>query len=274
MRIPPLPPLSSTPLNSFYSNATVLVTGASRGFGAAFAERLGSLGARVLLVARSPDELTAVAERVRQRGGEAVTLVSDLSVPGAPALLATRLEEHGETVDVLINNAGYGVFGPFIETPEEDAEGVGMLNVIAVTSLTRQLVPGMVERGRGGVLNMGSISSFVPAPTLAVYAATKAYVLSFTDALHAELGGTGVHVTCVCPDLVQTGFADRAGINPAFYEDKMPTERVVEAGLAGLAANRRRVVPGWRATFAALASGWVPTGLALRVTERELRHAR
>ena len=261
-------------MKTFYSDSTVLVTGASRGFGAAFAERLGSLGVRVLLVARSADDLMAVAERVRQRGGTTAVLVSDLSTPGAADLLAARLEEHGETVDVLINNAGYGVIGPFIEATAEDTEGVPMLNMIALTSLTRQLVPGMVERGHGGILNMGSISAFVPAPTLAVYAATKAYVLSFTDALHAELRGTGVHVTCACPDLVQTGFGDRAGINPMFYEGKMPMERVVEAGLIGLAANRRRVVPGWRAKFAAIANGWVPTGLTLRITERELRDAR
>lgn len=200
-------------------------------------------------------------------------LVSDLSVPGATALLATRLDEHGESVDVLINNAGYGIFGPVLDAPLSDVEGIGMLNMVALSSLTRQLAPAMVERGRGGILNLGSISSFVPAPTLAVYAATKAYVLSFTDALHAELRGTGVHVTCLCPDLIQTGFGDRAGMNPRFYDGKTQIGRVVEAGLAGLAANRRRSVPGWRAKFAEIASGWVPTSIALRVTETALRRA-
>lgn len=241
--------------------------------GAAFAERLGTLGARVLLVARSADELTAVAGRIRSRGGSAVVLVSDLSVPGAPDLLAARLAENGETTDVLINNAGYGVFGLFHNMPLEDAEGVAMLNVVATTSLARQFVPAMIERGRGGILNLSSIAGFVPAPKLAVYAATKAYMLSFSDALHAELRDAGVHVTALCPDLTQTGFGDRAGINPQFYEHRMPIPRIVEAGLVGLAANRRRVIPGWRSTFAALASGWVPTGIALRVVEAALRRA-
>jgi len=274
LRIPHPLPLPATLLKTFYSGSTVLVTGASRGFGAAFAEHLGSLGARVLLVARSADELMAVAERVRQRGGTTAVLVSDLSTPGAADLLAARLSEHDETVDVLINNAGYGIVGPFLDVSAEDVEGIAMLNVVALTSLTRQLVPGMVERGRGGVLNLSSLSAFVPAPRLAVYAATKAYVLSLTDALHAELRDTGVHATALCPGLVQTGFGERAGINPQFYEGKMPISRVVEAGLNGLARNRRRVVPGWTTKLQAAASGWVPSGITLRVTEAVLRRAR
>ncbi|MEO0559424.1 MAG: SDR family NAD(P)-dependent oxidoreductase, partial [Bacteroidota bacterium] len=176
LRIPHLLPLSPVPLNAFYSGSTVLVTGASRGLGAAFAERLGHLGAHVLLVARSPDELMAVAERVRHNGGTTTVLVSDLGSPGAADLLVARLQELDTPVDVLINNAGYGIVGPFLEASAEDAEGMGLLNAVALTGLTRQLVPGMVERGRGGVLNVGSVASFVPAPRFAVYAATKAYV--------------------------------------------------------------------------------------------------
>ena len=260
-------------MKTFYSDSTVLVTGASRGLGAAFAEHLGTFGARVLLVARSADDLMAVAERVRERGGTTVVLVSDLGTPGAADLLAARLNEHGETVDVLINNAGYGIVGPFLDTSAEDAEGMGMLNAVALTSLTRQLVPGMVERGRGGVLNVGSVASFVPAPRFAIYGATKAYVLSLTDALHVELANTGVHVSCLCPGPVRTGFGDRAGMDDQFFSGAMSAEQVAEAGLSGLARNRRRVVPGWLNKVQAVASSWVPSALTLRVTEAVMTRA-
>ncbi|GAB5534145.1 MAG: SDR family oxidoreductase [Rubricoccaceae bacterium] len=224
-------------------------------------------------MARSADELMAVAERVRQRGGTTAVLVSDLGTPGATDLLTARLAEHNESVDVLINNAGYGIVGPFLEASAEDAEGMGMLNAVALTSLTRQLVPGMVERGRGGVLNVGSVASFVPAPRFAVYGATKAYVLSLTDALHRELAETGVHVSCLCPGPVRTSFADRAGMDDRFFSGAMSAERVVEAGLVGLAVNRRRVVPGVLNKLQAFSSAWVPSGITLRVTEAVMKRA-
>ena len=265
--------LSTTALDSFYSGSTVLVTGASSGFGAAFAERLGSLGARVLLVTRSPDKLTAVAKRIREHGGEAVLIASDLGVGGAAADLVARLEEQGETVDVLINTSAYGIQGQIMDTPLEDVEHMGMLNTVSLTSLTRQLVPGMIERGHGGVLNLGSISGFVPAPGLAIFAATKAYVLSFTDALHAELQDTGVHVTGLYPGIVRMDSGRRTVGNPLFVANKQSVNRIIEAGLVGLAANRGRVVPSWTYKLLAMASGWVPNRLGLRMTRSILQHA-
>ena len=214
-----------------------------------------------------------VAEQVRQLGGTAQVYVSDLGAPGSASLLATRLEEQGEAVDVLINNAGYGIVGPFLDASTEDAEGMGMLNAVGLTGLTHQLVPGMVERGRGGVLNVGSVASFVPAPRFAVYGATKAYVLSFTDALHAELAGTGVHVSCLCPGPVRTSFADRAGMDDKFFSGAMSADRVAASGLYGLARNQRRVVPGWTNKVQAFASSFVPSALTLRVTEAVMRRA-
>ena len=253
--------------------STVLVTGASRGLGAVFAERLGARGLRVVLVARSAEALEAVAETVRAAGGTAVVVAADLAVPGAGAALAARLEAQGETVDGLVNNAGFGIARPFLDTAPGDVGGMTALNVTALTDLTRHLVPGMVARGRGGVLSVGSVASFVPSPGFAVYAATKAYVLSFSDALSAELRGTGVAVTCLCPGPVRTGFAARAGMDDRFFAGALPAERVVEAGLEAWEAGRRRVVPGWTNKLQTAVTRFVPPGLTLHVTKRLVQRA-
>ena len=261
------------PLASFFGHRTALVTGASSGLGAAMARRLGAAGARVLLVARRADALDAVAADVRQRGGEAVVLAHDLEPPGASDALADRLAAAAEAVDVLVNNAGFGVRGRLIETPPDAIDGMVAVNVAALTTLTRRLLPGMVERGRGGVLQVASIAGFVPAPHFAVYAATKAYVLSLSEALWAETRGSGVSVTCLCPGPVRTGFGDRAGVGDTFFEGGLSAEAVAEAGLAGLAAGRRRVVPGWRHKVETFATRFAPTPLALRVAGSRMKRA-
>ncbi|MEM7787461.1 MAG: SDR family oxidoreductase [Bacteroidota bacterium] len=257
-------------LSPFYSGRTVLVTGASGGIGAEMARQLGAAGARVLLAARSEAALGQVADDVRHRGGTAEVLVADLQPDGAAAALADRL---GEDVDVLVNNAGFGLQGPLLGHDPEAVEGMVGLNVTALTSLTRRLLPGLVDRGHGGILNVASVAAFVPAPRFAVYAATKAYVLSFTEAVHAEMRGIGVHVSCLCPGPVETGFADRAGMDAAFFSGALPVEAVAEAGLRGLAAGERRVVPGWTNKVQAAASRFVPTGPTLRVTEAIMKRA-
>ena len=145
------------------------------------------------------------------------------------------------------------------------------LNVAALTDLTRGLLPAMRAARGGGILTVASTAAFVPAPTFAVYAATKAYVLSLTDALHAEMRGTGVHVTCLCPGPVPTGFGDRAGMPASFFSNALtgtlPAEAVARAGLDGLARDRRRVVPGVLNRVQTLATRAVPVGAAMRVAE-------
>ena len=259
------PPLS-------YAGRTALVTGASSGIGADLARDLAARGARVLLVARSADRLDAAARTIRGRGGAAEVFVADLEPPGAAGALAARLDAAGEAVSVLVNNAGFGVQGPFLDATAEQAEAVVGLNVTALTSLTRRLLPGVVA-GRGGVLNVASTSSFVPAPGLAVYAATKAYVLSFTEALHAELAGAGVRVTCLCPGPVPTGFAERAGMADRFFAGGLPSARVAREGLDGLARGRLRVVPGWTNKVQVAATRFTPPALALRVARAVVRRA-
>lgn len=258
---------------TFYEGRTALVTGASSGIGAALARRLGALGARVLLVARGADALDGVAREIRAAGGEAVPFVADLEPPGAAGALADRLDAAGETVDVLVNNAGFGVHAPLLETGPEAVAGMVTLNVLAPTELTRRLLPGMVARGAGGVLTVASLAAFSPAPTFAVYAATKAYALSFTEAVRAEVRGAGVHVTALCPGPVRTAFAERAGMADPFFEGGLSAEAVAEAGLRGLARGRRRVVPGWVPRLQAAATRFVPRGLTIRAAGGILRRA-
>ncbi len=255
-------------LDTFVRGRTALVTGASGGIGAAMGRQLGAAGARVLLVARTETALAAVAAEIHAAGGEARTLIADLEVPEAAADLVARL---GEPVDVLVANAGFGVVGPFAEASPAAVSGMVTLNVLALTDLTRLLLPAMTERRRGGVLTVASIAAFTPAPRFAVYAATKAYVLSLTDALHAEARGTGVHVTCLCPGPVATGFGARAGMDAGFFAGHLSAEVVARAGLDGLARNRRRVVPGLLNRVQAAAAGFAPTALAMRVAEARVR---
>ncbi|WP_412063655.1 SDR family NAD(P)-dependent oxidoreductase [Rubrivirga sp. IMCC45206] len=260
-------------MTDYYTGRTALVTGASSGIGADMARQLGATGAHVVLVARSENALATVAGEVRAAGGTATVVAADLDPRDAPAALAARLDADGLAVDVLVNNAGFGVQGPFLDASAEQAEGMVGLNVMALTSLTRRLLPGMVGRGRGGVLNVASVAAFVPAPSFAVYAATKSYVLSFSEALWAEMRGTGVHVSCLCPGPVRTGFADRAGMNDAFFNGALPSETVARQGLAGLAANTRRVVPGVGNKVQAIAAKLGPTSLGLAVAGAVMKKA-
>lgn len=260
-------------MTDFYRGRTALVTGASSGIGADMARQLGAAGARVVLVARSEDALAAVAADVETAGGTATVLPADLEPADAPAALVDRLTADGIAVDVLINNAGFGIQGPFLDATAEQVEGMVGLNVTALTSLTRRLLPGMVDRRRGGVLNVASVAGFVPAPRFAVYAATKGYVLSLTDALWSECRGTGVHVSCLCPGPVRTGFADRAGMADTFFSGALASEEVARQGLAGLAADQRRTIPGIANKAQTAAVRFVPSTLVLAATNAIMKRA-
>lgn len=260
-------------MTDFYRGRTALVTGASSGIGADMARQLGAAGAHVVLVARAEGALSTVAGEIGSAGGTATVLAADLEPPDAPAALVDRLTEAGLEVDVLVNNAGFGIQGPFLTATAEQTEGMVGLNVVALTSLTRRLLPGMLERRRGGVLNVASVAAFVPAPRFAVYAATKAYVLSFSEALWAECRGTGVHVSCLCPGPVRTGFADRAGMADAFFSGAVPSDEVARLGLDGLAAGRRRVVPGLINKVQTVAVRFVPTQAVLAATTAIMKRA-
>ncbi|MCW3473472.1 SDR family NAD(P)-dependent oxidoreductase [Limobrevibacterium gyesilva] len=241
-----------------------LVTGASSGIGAELARAFVRGRHDVVLVARRRDRLEALAATL---GGHARVLAEDLADPGAPARL---LAETGP-VDVLVNNAGFGALGRFVELPLERQLGIVQVNVVALTALTRLYLPPMVARGHGRVLNVASTAAFQPGPGLAVYGATKAFVLSLSEALHAELEGTGVTVTCLCPGATESEFAATAGMGDSrLFRHAMSAAEVARQGFAATMAGRRLVVTGTLNQMSAMGVRFAPRGLALNIARKLL----
>jgi short-subunit dehydrogenase len=225
----------------------VLVTGASSGIGRELALQFASENCDLVLAARSKDKLEQLAEEIRTKHGrQADVIVSDLSKEGEVRGLFEETERRGLVIDVLVNNAGFGEMGRFAEIPVEQELGMIAVNVAALTHLTRLYLPQMIARKRGRILNVGSTASFQPGPNVAVYFATKAYVLSLSDALGMELRGTGVTVTCLAPGPTRTAFGTHAEMNhtPLFRYAIMDADTVARAGIKALNKGRPLVVPG------------------------------
>ena len=225
-----------------------LVTGASSGIGRALAVEVARDGGDVVLVARRRGELEEVADEVRSLGREAEVLVADLTDAADLERVAERLADDAAPVDLLVNNAGYGSFGDFADLDLDGQLGQVRLNVLALVRLSHTAAAVLRRRGDGAVLQVGSLAGFQPLPGNAVYAATKAFVSSFSQALHEELRGQGVRVTVLAPGFTRTEFQERAGVEglaarlPAVVWDDAAT--VARAGLDGVAAGRAVVVPG------------------------------
>lgn len=253
-----------------------LVTGASAGIGQEIARQLAAKGHDLVLVARRKPQLTALARELEGAHPVSVhVLPCDLAKPAPRARLAERVAALGVEVDVLVNNAGFATGGPFVESdPERELQQVRIL-CEAVVGLTSAFLPGMVARGFGGVLTVASTAGMQPLPYSAGYSAAKAHALAFSEALHEEVRGQGVHVTALCPGPVRTEFWAVAGDQP--IEDAMPriawvsAGAVARAGIAGLAANRRVVVPGRPLGLAMRAGYHVPQTLKLRTVELLMR---
>ena len=191
--------------------STALITGASGGIGYELAKLFAKDHHNLVLVARSGGKLTQVADELqRQFGISAKPVALDLTVSPAPQALFDQMQREGMVIDFLVNNAGYGKHGAFAMMPKEDCLGQIQLNVVALTQLTRLFLPSMLERGSGRILNIASTAGFQAGPMMAVYYATKAYVISFSEALASEVKGSGVSVTCHCPGATDTGFQKRA----------------------------------------------------------------
>jgi len=226
---------------------TVLVTGASSGIGLELARCFAADKSRLVLVARNTAALQSLADELRQQHGVPTTvLTADLSHPETPARVFKELQQSGVTVDVLVNNAGFGAIGAFGGWPLRRQLEMIQVNVGALTELTGLFLPGMLERKRGGVLNVGSVAGFVSGPGMAVYFATKAYVLSFSEALAAELAGTGLTVTALCPGPTATNFGQVARGPKArqFKAPKMTAERVARCGHRAFRRGRVLCIPG------------------------------
>ncbi len=221
---------------------TALITGASSGIGAEFARQLAARGHDLVLVARSKDRLEAQAEGLRHDHGIAATVVArDLAGPGVAATLAA---EHHGTVDLLVNAAGFGTAGRFEQIAAGRDHDQLMLNVVALVDLCRGVIPGMLARAGGAVVNVGSTAGFQPSPYFATYAAGKTFVLNFSLALRAEYRGRGVRVLALCPGPTRTAFFDATGERAAIGGRMTTAEAVVRAGLRGLDRDRAYVVPG------------------------------
>ena len=256
-----------------FRGSRALVTGASSGMGEVFARELAGRGASLVLAARSRDKLESLAGELRERAHVPVHVEAvDLAEPGAGLALASRLREQDLEIDVLINNAGFGLFAPLHEADPQRIVQAVQLNVAALTELTCSLLPGMHARDRGAIVNVASTAAFQPVPYMAVYGATKAYVLSLTEALWAETRGTGVRVTALCPGATDTAFFDTASENASIGR-RMAPEQVVAAAFSALDRRRAVVVPGLGNRLRAGLTRLVPRQTVARMVERRMRPA-
>jgi hypothetical protein len=250
---------------------TALVTGASGGIGRELATILARDGHDVVLVARSEAELVALGNQLQDdHGVTATVVVKDLADPESPAEIQAALDERGIEVDVLVNNAGFGTYGRFLDTDLDAERDELQVNVVAVTELTKRFLPGMVERGEGRVLNVASTAAFQPGPLMAVYFASKSYVLSFSEALATELDGTGVTVTALCPGPTDTGFQSRAdmGASKLAQGDLQDPAEVARAGYRGMQAGEAVVVPGLRNKLLTVAVRLLPRSVVRKTVKR------
>jgi short-subunit dehydrogenase len=251
---------------------TTLITGASSGIGEAFAHKLAERGRNVLLVARSEEKLITLCNELgRLNSIRAQYVALDLSLPESPARLFEETQKRGLVIDMLINNAGFGSMGEFAKL--ELARELNMidLNVRALVELTHRFLVPMRERRQGTIINVASTAGFQPVPFMATYAATKAFVLSFSEALWEENRPHRVHVMALCPGVTETNFFEAArGQRPPARVAQTP-EEVVDAALRGLARGKSHVVSGWTNFFMVEAERLVPRSLVVRLAGRMMR---
>jgi short-subunit dehydrogenase len=251
---------------------TALVTGASSGIGLALSELFARDGWRLVLVARSGERLVEIATDFKARyGAEAVALPVDLAQAGSAERLFEEVERRGIAVDALVNNAGFATYGYFAELPLDDERHELQLNVLTLTELTKLFLKPMLLRKRGRILNVASTAAFAPGPLMAVYYASKAYVLSFSEALGNELRGSGVTVTCLAPGATESQFQARGklGESAMVKGRKLPSATSVAlAGYRAMLAGKRLEIPGARNVIDALLPRFGPRGLIVRIVRR------
>jgi short-subunit dehydrogenase len=253
-----------------------LVTGASSGIGAALARELARHGHDLVLTARRTEPMRALAEELKAAGAVSTVIAADLNRPGAAEQLAKELESRALAIDVLVNNAGLGAAGPFHESDLSRVSEMLQVNVVAPTELTRALVPGMVQRGYGRVLIVSSTAAFQPGPTMAVYSATKAFELSFGEAISHELRGTGVTVTTLCPGPTRSGFTDVANTGTSMLfvgpmANVMTSAEVARHGYRAMAAGKRVHVVGFTNKLVVASGRFSPHAISMPVTAAILR---
>lgn len=262
----------TTPQNAERAKGTAVVTGASSGIGYELSRVFAKNGYPLLLVARNGEKLQALAQELQASHGVSVsTCVADLAVAEGSRQVVDAARQLGRPMEILVNNAGFGVYGPFVEADLDATLQMLQVNVVSLTRLTRLLLPEMVQRNSGRILNVASVAAFVPGPLLAVYYASKAYVLHFSEALDEELCGSNVRVTALCPGPTATGFESRAGLGESklFSSQKvMDARTVAEAGYHGLMRGRRLIIPGWRNKLIGQSTRLTPRWLLAKIARR------
>ncbi len=254
------------------ANGTALITGASGGIGYELAKLFANDHYNLVLVARSSGKLSQFADELqRQFGISARPVVMDLSEPSSSQKIFDQLRTEGIAVDVLVNNAGFGVSGLFAEIPLEESLGQIQLNITALTALTRLFLAPMLSRKSGKIMNVASTAGFQPGPLMAIYYATKAYVISFSEALANEVGGSGVTVTCFCPGATDTGFQKRAAIEESALFRKlrpMDAKTVAADGYRALMAGKTLAISGFRNWLVAESVRFAPRKMVTAISRK------
>ncbi len=256
-----------------YADRWALITGASSGIGAEFARRLAGRGMHLVLVARREHVLAELAEELHTRHGTKCELiVGDLSEPDQAGRVIDRVNELGVTIELLVNNAGYGIVGTVEQVDAQRAMSMLRLNVGTLTELTYRILPGMLERGHGAIINVASVAAFQPVAYMPAYSATKAYVLHFSEALWAEVYDRGVTIMALCPGVTRTGFFDVAGVPNWLKKQSSHTPaQVVKRAMKALEKRRQFVVPGWSNYLRALATRFAPRRFVVRESMKYFR---
>ncbi len=253
------------------ANETVLVTGASSGIGMGLAKHFAADGSDLVLVARREDRLNELAEELKgEHGIEVHVLPKDLTKKTAPKEIFTHLNKEKIQVDVVVNNAGFGNKGHIADLDTDLQLDMIQVNLVALTHLTRLFLPGIIERGHGGILNVGSLAGFQPGPNLAVYFATKAYVLSFTEALAEEISNPDIHVSCLAPGPVRTEFGEKSDLEDSllFKVSLMDMEPVVRAGYEGFRKGQTIVIPGIKQQVVPFLNRFTPRLLVRKIAKK------
>lgn len=265
---------------NYFAGSTVIITGASAGIGCEFAHRLAPVASKMVLVARRNDRLEALESELK-------TVNPALQLFGRPLDIRDQanleqfcdwLDASSLTIDLLINNAGLGDHGPFVESEWERVASMLQVNVEALTYLTFRILPSMRKTGRGAILNVSSVAGLLPVPNSAVYAATKAYVNSFSEAMRAELRSSNISVTALCPGPVETEFLSRATRRNASQEHTAPdcfivsVERIVQEALEAVAHDRARVIPGVTVNLVMSIIAFLPMFIKRLLYKRQVKH--
>ena len=255
-------------LDSAQSRQLALITGASSGIGLDLA-KLMAPSFDLIITARNQDDLEKIERELEAAHSNHVHVIpADLTKPDAPQQLFAEIERRGLPVDILINNAGFGSYGAFAESDPRTSLDMIEVNITALTALTRLVLPGMVQRKRGKIMNVASTAGFQPGPLMAVYYATKAYVIMFSEAIANELKGSGVTVTCLCPGATATKFAGRANMEESrlFKMGAMKSKDVAIAGYTGMMAGKGLVIPGFLNKTVAMSVRFSPRKLVTAIS--------